>query len=455
MAESRRRRVRSRRATGDGSGRGEDVLEAPRSISDLPHAEPDYAEARWSEESFDRAAPSSPPARSPRSAQSRSARPIPAQQGPAQQRADQGRAPSLLPPNLQGDPPRRYNVEFGDGQIDPDVVRVLRRLVQAGYEAYLVGGCVRDLLLGRQPKDFDVGTSARPEEVRAIFRNSRIIGRRFRLVHILFGQGKFFEVATFRRNPRDLDVDEEVSPDSEDLLIRDDNVFGDTHEDVMRRDFTINALFYDETRREVLDWVGGMQDLERNMLETIGAPETRFREDPVRILRAIKFAGRLGFGIAPDVYDAVVSTRELLLQAARPRVSEEILRLMRGGQARRTLFLAWETGILDVLLPELGAQLTDCQEPDGAAHRFGRLMEYVDDLSRAERPVDDATLWTLLLLEPLLERLEGERDRSHIIQDTLEPIAQSLAIPPPLSGRRPPHRDGTSEDGSRAHAEAR
>ncbi|NUQ78493.1 MAG: polynucleotide adenylyltransferase PcnB [Polyangiaceae bacterium] len=305
--------------------------------------------------------------------------------------------------------------------MDPDVRKVLRRLVRHGHEAYLVGGCVRDLLLDRRPKDFDVATSARPEEIRELFRNSRIIGRRFRLVHVLFQGGKVIEVATFRRNPKD------EADDGAELLIRSDNVFGAAHEDAVRRDFTMNALFYDLEARQILDWVGGMEDVRRRVVHTIGDPETRFREDPVRILRALKFAGRLGFAITPDVYDAIVYCREALALAARPRLSEEILRLMRGGQARRTMYLAWETGVLDVLLPELSALLYDEGE-DGAGPRLWKLLDYIDKRTAESRLLDDTVLWTLLLLEPLREACDGARDRSTAAGEFLEPIIERLAV---------------------------
>jgi poly(A) polymerase len=339
--------------------------------------------------------------------------------------------PSLNPINDLSEPEpsygileaRRYDVAFDDTRIDLDVQKVLRRLTRHGYEAYLVGGCVRDLLLDRSPKDFDVATSARPEEVRSLFRNSRIIGRRFRLVHVLFQGGKVIEVATFRRNPK-----EEADDDGE-LLIRSDNVFGMAHEDAVRRDFTMNALFYDFEARQILDWVGGMVDVQRRVVHTIGDPETRFREDPVRILRAIKFAGRLGFAITPDVYDAIVYCRDALELAARPRLSEEILRLLRGGQARRTIYLAWETGVLDILLPELTALLYDAGEGDGPAARQWRLLEYVDRRTAEDGPLDDTALWALLLLEPLKEACEGARDRSTAAADFLEPLIERLALP--------------------------
>lgn len=316
---------------------------------------------------------------------------------------------------------RRYEVVFDEDQIDPDVGKVVRRLVRHGHEAYLVGGCVRDLLLDRRPKDFDVATSARPEEIRELFRNSRIIGRRFRLVHVLFQGGKVIEVATFRRNPKD------EAEEGAELLIRSDNVFGAAHEDAVRRDFTMNALFYDLEARQILDWVGGMDDVRRTVVHTIGDPETRFREDPVRILRALKFAGRLGFAITPDVYDAIVYCREALALAARPRLAEEILRLLRGGQARRTMYLAWETGVLDVLLPELAALLYDEGE-DGAGQRFWRLLDHIDKRTAEDRLLDDTALWTLLLLEPLREACEGSRDRSAAAGEFLEPIIERLAV---------------------------
>src|SRR5215813_11396872 len=178
--------------------------------------------------------------------------------------------------------------------IDADAEKILRRLRRNGHQAYLVGGCVRDLLLGRTPKDFDIATSATPQEIKDLFRNSRIIGRRFRLAHIFFGS-KIIETSTFRANPR-----EGLEPEEgEEILIRRDNVFGTAEEDARRRDFTINGLFYDIEAERVTDYVGGLADLEAHLVRTIGDPDIRFREDPVRILRAIKFAARLSFQMEP------------------------------------------------------------------------------------------------------------------------------------------------------------
>jgi poly(A) polymerase len=323
----------------------------------------------------------------------------------------------------------RHNVGLEEG-IDPDAAKVVRRLERSGHEAYLVGGCVRDLLLGGKPKDFDVATSARPEDVRSLFRNCRVIGRRFRLAHILFGGGKVIEVATFRRNPAMEAPEEESSEVFDDLLIRSDNVFGEAHEDALRRDFTMNALFYDLDRHQVLDWCGGMQDVQHRTIHTIGEPIVRFREDPIRILRAIKFAARLDLGIAPDVYDAMVSTREDLAKAARPRLFEEILRLLRGGAAHRSMWLLWETGAMSVMLPELAAFLDDDEATDGGGSRLFRTMDAIDSMTKARgRPLDDIALWTLLLKEPLDEACDGERDKIHAASEFLDPVIERVAVP--------------------------
>jgi poly(A) polymerase len=327
----------------------------------------------------------------------------------------------------------RHSVALDDDRIDPDAAKVVRRLERSGYQAYLVGGCVRDLHREGKPKDFDIATSARPEDVRALFRNCRIIGRRFRLAHVLFGGGKVIEVATFRRNPA-MDMpepsDDEANEVLDDLLIRSDNVFGDAHEDALRRDFTINALFYDLDRHQVLDWCGGMQDIQRRTIHTIGDPSVRFREDPIRILRAIKFAARLDLGIAPDVYDAMVGTRDDLAKAARPRVFEEVLRLLRGGAAHRSMFLLWEIGAMSVLLPELSAFLDDDEATGGGSPRFFRKMDAIDAMTRQRgRPLEDLTLWFTLLKEPLDEACAGERDKFRAVGEFLDPIIERIAMP--------------------------
>ncbi len=246
--------------------------------------------------------------------------------------------------------------------IDADADRVVRRLARGGYKAYLVGGCVRDLLVGRKPKDFDVATSATPNEIKQLFRNCRIIGRRFRLAHVFFGQ-KIIETSTFRANPKD---DEDG-----DLLIRRDNVFGTETDDARRRDFTINGLFYDVEKEEVIDHVVGLADLEARLVRTIGDPDVRFQEDPIRILRAIKFAARINFAIEPETYRALVRWRYEIRKCAPPRVLEEVYRMMRGSAAHRSAELLVETGVLEVLSPHLASLL----EGPGAPTTPNPLLE--------------------------------------------------------------------------------
>ncbi len=315
----------------------------------------------------------------------------------------------------------RHDVFLEESSIDSDAAKVVRRLERHGFQAYLVGGCVRDLLLGGRPKDFDVCTSARPEDCRALFRNCRIIGRRFRLAHVLFGAGKVIEVATFRKNPQDID--------EEDLLIRSDNVFGEAHEDAIRRDFTINALFYDLDRRQVLDWTGGMEDIAKRTIRTINDPSVRFREDPVRILRAIKFAARLDLGIEPNVYDAMISHRDDLARAARPRVFEEVMRLMRHGATHRGMWIMWESGVMAVLIPELAAFLDDEESHPEAVAAFWRQLDAVDRMTHARGPLDDVILMTTLFHEPLQEAMAGSGDRNRAAGEFLIPVSERIALP--------------------------
>lgn len=337
-------------------------------------------------------------------------------------REPEGEDQEAEPPiSERGMVPEVYSVPLDEELIDADAAKVVRRLTRHGHEAYLVGGCVRDLLVKRRPKDFDVATSARPDDVRRLFRNSRIIGRRFRLVHVLFGGGKVIETATFRRAP-----EQTPGREGDDLLIRNDNVFGDAHEDAQRRDFTINGLFYDIERREVIDWVGGMPDVERRSVHTIGNPVVRFLEDPVRILRAVKFSARLDFGLTPEVYDAIVSCRPALRRAAKPRLFEEVLRLMREGAAHRALWIAWETGVLDVLLPELSTHLADREESDDLVWR---ILSEVDRRTQAGIVFEDTLLWLALLLEPMREACADQEDRAQAAYDFLEPIIDRLNVP--------------------------
>jgi len=226
--------------------------------------------------------------------------------------------------------------------IDPDALKVLYRLKNNGFVAYLVGGGVRDLLLGRSPKDFDIGTSAHPQQVRRLFRNCFVVGRRFRLAHVRFGR-KVVEVSTFRRA---------AEPEGEDTLIRRDNTFGTPEEDAFRRDFTVNALFYDIATFSVIDWVGGLEDLSARVIRTIGDPAVRLREDPVRMLRAVALAARLDFRIDPDTAEAVRHLRGEIVRSSPARVLEEFYKILRQGRSSRTFEMLHDYGLLAYLLPE-------------------------------------------------------------------------------------------------------
>lgn len=236
-------------------------------------------------------------------------------------------------------------------RVDPEAAKVVRRLVRYGYEAFLVGGCVRDLLLGETPKDFDVSTNATPTEIKKVFRNCRIIGRRFRLAHIYFGR-KIIETSTFRAAPSEIE-----ERDGDGQIIWRDNVFGSAEEDAHRRDFTINGLFFDLINGEVIDNVGGLDDLKAGSVRSIGDPLVRFQEDPVRILRAIKFAARLDLTIEPVTWQAMIVHRGQVALCSTARVLEEVYRLVGSGSTCPAFELLHKAGVLPILFPELSAVL--------------------------------------------------------------------------------------------------
>jgi poly(A) polymerase len=307
--------------------------------------------------------------------------------------------------------------------IDPDALKVLYRLHEHHYAAYLVGGSVRDLLLGRRPKDFDIGTSAHPHQVKKLFRNCWIIGRRFRLAHVKFGP-KTIEVATFRRqvNPSELPSDEpavdealEAAPEiplpphasfedqvrsegthlarvrAHDRLIHRDNVYGTPEEDAFRRDFTINALFYDIASYAIIDYVGGLKDLENRVIRSIGDPGVRFLEDPVRMLRAVVFAARLDFEIDQPILEAMDVHRHEIGKAAPARLVEEYFKILRSGYAEMSFRMLQETGLLREITPELDAAGPALWEA------FARLDRYRQRFDAAPDTLTNAILVGTLL----------------------------------------------------------
>lgn len=303
-------------------------------------------------------------------------------------------------------------------------MRATQRLISRGFEAYLVGGCVRDLLLGRPAKDYDIATGARPQQVKRTFpRNCRIIGRRFKLAHLHFHDNtKILEVSTFRRTPQ-------VDGNEDDLLITRDNEFGTAEEDAMRRDFTVNALFLDPTSDRILDWTNGLDDLHARVIRTIGDPRVRFREDPVRILRAAKFAGRLGFSIEPETFAAMAETSCDLMRAAPPRLLEEVLRLLRGGHALDSFQLLRDVGALRSIVPVLADFLQTARHDQRV--EFWRLLEALDHRVQGGHVPQNAVLLGVLLVCPVLARVELSpgRSPSSVAEDLLGPLSFALKLP--------------------------
>jgi poly(A) polymerase len=330
--------------------------------------------------------------------------------------------------------------------ISPNALRVLYRLREGGYEAYLVGGCVRDIMLGLEPKDFDVATSARPEEVRRLFRNCRLIGRRFRLAHVVFGR-EIIEVATFRASgspsqgeePDDdpdilpevgavsdaaedamdpladeVEEEEEVDDDSPPDRVQDghgrilrDNTYGTLDEDVWRRDFTCNALYYGIDQFTVRDFVGGFQDIRDRRLSLIGDPETRYREDPVRMLRAARFEAKLDFTLAPATEAPIAELGRLLEQVPPARLFDETLKLFLTGHGVRSLEVLRKRGLLAVLYPAVDRYLEQ--------HRGGLVeslliegLRNTDERVHADKPVTPTFLFALLLYGPIAAYIESQ-----------------------------------------------
>jgi poly(A) polymerase len=374
-------------------------------------------------------------------------------------------------------------------RLDADAVRVLLRLRQNRHEGYLVGGCVRDLLIGREPKDFDIATSATPDQMKGLFRNCRLIGRRFRLAHVYFKGGKILEVSTFRAMPnlveepqpseaaegevhsegaehiaeadreameavehgQDVpvapveDVQDEVAPveivaAQPDFLITEDNTFGTAIQDARRRDFTINGLFYDPMAGRVIDYVNGLRDLARREIRTIGDPEVRMREDPVRILRAVRFAAKIGFDIESRTYAAMEGAVEDLPRCSAPRLLEETFRLLRGGYAAPGLKLIAALDAMKLLLPPV-AEYLEGEEAGGAAE-YWRFIEQMDAKVNAGAQFDDSMLLSCILLpialdEPDTADEEGGKPPSvaQAIEALLAALVQKARLPRRIAER--------------------
>lgn len=290
--------------------------------------------------------------------------------------------------------------------ISEAALKVLYRLDGAGFEAYLVGGCIRDAMLGKMPKDFDVATNATPEQVRGLFRNSRLIGRRFRIVHVRFGR-EVIEVTTFRGKPQD-EHGQHLAQQSDDGLLLRDNVWGNIEEDALRRDFTVNALYYSIADFSIHDFANGMQDIEARTLRLIGDPATRYREDPVRMLRAVRFAAKLDFTLADDTEAPIYELAPLLLQIPPARLFDEVLKLFMAGHGLMTFRLLSHYDLFGMLFPESEEAMADAA---WAERLIEQALTNTDKRIAEGRPVTPAFLLAAFLWAPVVHRqqqLENE-----------------------------------------------
>ena len=323
---------------------------------------------------------------------------------PYEEEAPSGHPPPVIVPRAE------HPISRAD--ISPNALKVLYRLKDAGYQGFLVGGAVRDLLLGLHPKDFDIATDAHPEQVRKLFRNCRLIGRRFHLAHVRFGM-EIVEVATFRAAHTEVDEDHGVDETEHRVLdvhgrILRDNLYGSIEEDVWRRDFTANALYYNIADYSVWDYVGGVPDARSRVLRLIGDPETRYREDPVRMLRAARFAAKLDFTLHPDT-EAPLARLAYMLDSVPPaRLFDETAKLLLAGHAAPSFELLRRFELLPHLMPDVATAIAEAPESPGA--RLLRLgLEGTDQRVREDKPVTPTFLFAVLLW-PAILRAAGAPD---------------------------------------------
>jgi poly(A) polymerase len=313
--------------------------------------------------------------------------------------------------------------------IDEEALKVLYRLHRHGFLSCLVGGSVRDLLLGKVPKDFDVATNAHPHEIHALFKNSRIIGRRFRLVHVFFKGGKVVEVSTFRSHS---EFEETLTDDGE--ILKTDS-FGTPQEDALRRDITINGLFYNIADFSIIDYVGGIAGLQKKIIRTIGDPDEKFKQDPVRMIRVIRHAARTGFHIEEKTHQAILNNREEIRKCSPSRVRDEFLRELKEGTAASSLRLMTETGLIFSLFPDLRRALGD----DAISGKKNRefllsLFGLIDRLMKAGRPIPESILLACFV-SPFIRAVAsehpflGKREQSHYRTQTIRWAVHHLLNP--------------------------
>lgn len=320
--------------------------------------------------------------------------------------------------------------------ISSAAVKVLYHLKDSGHTAYLAGGGVRDLLLRRNPKDFDVVTDATPEEIRSMFRNCRLVGRRFRLAHILF-RGEVIETSTFRApvpEEENSEYCENTFRTGESGMVMRDNIFGTPEQDALRRDFTINALFYNIADFSVIDYAGGLQDLEARIIRVIGDPDRRFAEDPVRMIRAARFAGMLGFEIEAQAYDSICRSKEMLAHASPSRMYDEVQKLFFCGHAKEVFHWLEKSDLLHPMFHDFSHWIDE----DRARHDWViRTLEQMDRWRKAGLQVHPALLFALIFGEYhefLAARLQEQGLSAHdackqAVHDHLKGVCERVRIP--------------------------
>ncbi len=312
--------------------------------------------------------------------------------------------------------------------VDPDAARVIGRLRRAGHTAYIVGGAIRDLLLGRRPKDFDIATDAHPRRIRRLFANSRIIGRRFRIVHIFFPGPKIFEVTTFRANPvgfPEEDGSDEEAPDAPETP--EGNEFGTIEEDAWRRDFTINALYYDPFERTIIDYVGGLKDIRERRIRTLIPVEASFLEDPVRMIRAVRYAGQTGFRLSLKQRYLIRQHRGELRGCSMERITEDVYKILKSGYSAPVLELAWRLKLLEVLMPALNRFIAQGQAEGRPLARLWRLGELDERVRRNPAgEIDRGELLACLFGELFEDWSGGMREEDQRVEEPLVTAIQLL-----------------------------
>lgn len=304
---------------------------------------------------------------------------------------------------------KKHTVNAGQYGITPknfpkNALSIVEKLHRAGYEAYIVGGCLRDLLLGKKAKDFDIATSARPEEIQKIFgRQCRLIGRRFRLAHIVFGRD-VYEVATFRAGHSAL-VNDKISKVSDEGMLLRDNVYGSLREDAERRDFTVNALYYEPSHNLIFDFFAGIADLKAGKLRLIGQPEVRYQEDPVRMLRAVRFMAKLDMFLDKPTDEPIRRMAYLLKNIPAARLFDESLKLLQSGQGFKTYRLLRQYGLFEQLFPVLGTFFTEHGDSD-AEKMIAKALNSTDERIRDHLRVNPAFLFAALFWYPLREKID-------------------------------------------------